>query len=159
MVARWRVREKIGWEKTCEAADIRRLEIAKKIEVIQKDPKSNNPNSKLYADIMELRSESDSLPRLSDIDPMFTLAPALGMINVDDIRKARASRVRLDLDEIRREGWHTHALLRGIGVHHVQISASYRQSVEYLFRKKQLSVVFATSTLAQVRGVCLGVHV
>jgi replicative superfamily II helicase len=43
-----------------------------------------------------------------------------------------------------------HAQLRGIGVHHVQVKGAYRQSIEYMFRKKQLSVVFATSTLAQV---------
>ena len=99
---------------------------------------------------MELKAERDRLPRLYDIDPRFTLAPASGMINVDDVVKARGSKARLDLQEVRDSGWHTHALLRGIGVHHVQIKGSYRQSVEFLFRKKQLSVVFATSTLAQV---------
>ena len=145
-----RGRERTGWAKTCADADTRRDEIAKEIEGIERDPKSRNPNGALYARIMELKAERDRLPRLYDIDPRFTLAPASGMINVDDVVKARGSKARLDLQEVRDSNWHTHALLRGIGVHHVQIKGQYRLSVEFLFRKKQLSVVFATSTLAQV---------
>ncbi len=99
---------------------------------------------------MELKAERDRLPRLYDIDPRFTLAPASGMISVQDIIRA-GGKSSLTLQEVREgSGWHAHALLRGIGVHHVQIKGFYRQSVEFLFRKKQLSVVFATSTLAQV---------
>ena len=44
--------------------------------------------------------------------------------------------------------WLVSALNRGIGVHHAGLSRNYRLSVEKLFRRKKLGVVFATTTLA-----------
>jgi superfamily II RNA helicase len=41
------------------------------------------------------------------------------------------------------DGWK-----RGIGVHHANYHTKFRNSVEYLFRKRHLQIVFATKTLA-----------
>ncbi|KAK5707932.1 hypothetical protein LTR97_000471 [Elasticomyces elasticus] len=44
--------------------------------------------------------------------------------------------------------WLIDALQRGIGVHHAGMNRKYRQVVEILFRKRFLSVIVATGTLA-----------
>jgi superfamily II RNA helicase len=54
----------------------------------------------------------------------------------------------LGLENVR-DDWRLHALMRGIGVHHNDISSGLRNTVEVMFRKKQLCIVFAISTLAQ----------
>jgi replicative superfamily II helicase len=37
---------------------------------------------------------------------------------------------------------------RGIGVHHASFHTKFRSSVESLFRKRHLQIVFATETLS-----------
>ena len=47
------------------------------------------------------------------------------------------------IDKIFIEAWN-----RGIGVHHSNYHTKYRSATEYLFRKQQVQIVFATETLA-----------
>jgi superfamily II RNA helicase len=132
---------------------MRRREIDRRLELLRGDPKARNPNSEVSNKIVELEEEKRRLPHWYDIDPRFTFAPESGMITLDDICQTTGTRRFRSLEDVRSDPhrWHVHALLRGIGVHFTGISGYYRQAVEILFRKKQLSVVIATSTLAQAR--------
>ncbi len=65
-----------NYAKKCEDAEVRRGDIDREIEQIERDPKSRNPNGTLYARILELKAERAALPTIYDIDPRFTLAPA-----------------------------------------------------------------------------------
>jgi superfamily II RNA helicase len=133
---------------------MRRGEIDRRLEVLRGDPKARNPNSEVYKNIVELEEEKRRLPHWYDIDPRFTFAPESGMITLDDVNKTTGTKKFKSVEDVRSDPdrWHVHALLRGIGVHFADIAGNYRQAVEILFRKKQLSVVIATSTLAQVRS-------
>ena len=90
----------------------------------------------------------------NSIDPRFTLGgvvvPAADILHAMGQKHSR----HMSMERIRNEHGSFHALMRGIGVHNVVSMGAYRNAVECLFRQKMLSVVFCTSTLAQV-CVCL----
>jgi hypothetical protein len=142
------------WEEWCTDADARRVEIKRNIETIEKNPLSRNTNGTLYAELLTLKAELTGLPNRYDIDRHFTLEPASGAIKIDDILKPMGSKRDFSGGKFR-EDWYIHALLRGIGVHHGQLHSTYRNAVEFMFRKGQLAIVFATSTLAQVSCCCI----
>lgn len=50
---------------------------------------------------------------------------------------------------VRKHAWVWRALLRGVAVHHLAMPIAYRRAVEYFFRMKRLSLIFATDTLGQ----------
>ena len=50
---------------------------------------------------------------------------------------------------MKKHPWIWRALLRGVACHHPALKIEYRRAVEYFFRMKRLSLVFATDTLGQ----------
>jgi superfamily II DNA/RNA helicase len=131
-----------------------RSAILSKIEAAKARRPKHDPDTPTEEEV-ELQAELDRLPAVEGVDARFAFLDARsgGPISLEDARKALADK-RLREDAFAYDplhpsvNWRFRALRRGIAFHHAAASRKYRRAVEALFRKRRLSVVFCTSTLA-----------
>jgi hypothetical protein len=112
----------------------------KEIKILQKqlkDPKLDEiEKSQIRDKIFDLENENKGIPD----EFAFLNSNKLPFEEIEEEIEMHKNR---KIEKIFFEAWH-----RGIGVHHETNSTKYRSSVEYLFRKGHLQIVFATDTLS-----------
>ena len=115
----------------------------KKSEKLEKSIKRNR-DKEATKDEWKSDTVSDSIEDFDRVDEKFTFLDAKYKISEEEMREEiDMHRHRPNIPKHMFEGWK-----RGVGVHHAVFNTKFRNSVECLFRKKHLQIVFATETLS-----------
>jgi len=120
-----------------------------------KDRRPKNDPDTPTTEEQEVQEQLNMLPATDGVDARFAFADTRsgGSLSIEDLRTSLANK-RLKQEDVMYNPkypmvkWRERALQRGIAFHHAGVSKKYRRAVEALFRKRRLSVVFCTSTLA-----------
>ncbi|EGG17780.1 hypothetical protein DFA_08780 [Cavenderia fasciculata] len=106
--------------------------LEKKIEQVKLEIKTVNPtqDDDIFQDLEKLTST---------LSLLVSRKPEFGTILTDDVHDPKGKIKKLDLFG---------PLMEGIGVHHAGLPKDYLENVEVLYRRKKISVIFATGTLA-----------
>ncbi|KAA0163805.1 hypothetical protein FNF27_03933 [Cafeteria roenbergensis] len=131
-----------------------RARLASKLKSAKDRRPKNDPDTPTQ-DEQDLQEQLNALPATDGVDARFAFVDTRsgGSLSVEDLRDALLNK-RIKAEDLLynpREplrNWRTRALQRGIAFHHSGASKKYRRAVEAMFRKRRLSVVFCTSTLA-----------
>ena len=142
-------RMETGWYELLKKDQDQRVELDKAIAALEKNPKSKSRSKPEYQMLQDLTLKRANLRTEDDIDPKFAFVPPGGMPTISDLCNALMVPARYNTMPIVRRATKRHALMRGIACHHSAAGNKYRTGVEVLFRRRNLQVVFATSTLAQ----------
>ncbi|RNA17498.1 superfamily II RNA helicase [Brachionus plicatilis] len=123
-----------------EKSDKSFMEAVENEEKVVKNMKKKR--SKCSGEQDQQEEEECEIPPLIDRSKYSFLDPKYQMANSEIESEIKMHRYR-NIPKIFFEAWK-----RGIGVHHANYHTKFRSSVECLFRKKHLQVVFATETLS-----------
>jgi superfamily II RNA helicase len=119
----------------------------KKSKLLKKSMNNKKKNStkdwQLECEVNEEANQLEDSQNLDKIDDEFTFIDLKYKIPT-----AEVDELTFDLRNRKITPSIINGLKRGIGVHHANYHTKFRQTVEYLFRRRHLQIVFATETLA-----------